>query len=111
MYPGSPTNPDRQAWVRSYAKEKQGLLDHGVHEKINAEQYKALRKSGALRAIPTMCCITLKKDAEMKPHRAKSRIVVLGNQEDRFFEKSKCFAPVLSSDSLRLPPTPNVPRR
>ena len=38
----------------------------------------------------------------MKPHQAKSRIFVIRNQEDRVFEKSKRFAPVLSSDSLRI---------
>ena len=38
----------------------------------------------------------------MLPVRAKSRIVVLGNHEDRDWSKSDRFAPVLRSDSLRL---------
>jgi hypothetical protein len=38
----------------------------------------------------------------MKPHRAKTRIVVLGNHEERYFSKGERFAPVLASDSLRL---------
>ena len=49
-----------------------------------------------------MCCITVKKDSDMNPHRAKSRIVVLGNHEERWFSKSDRYAPVLASDSLRL---------
>ena len=35
------------------------------------------------------------------PLRAKSRIVILGNQEDRDWLKSDCFAPILHFDSLK----------
>ena len=37
----------------------------------------------------------------MLPVRTKSCIIVLGNHEDRVWSKSKRFAPVLRSDSLR----------
>ncbi len=38
----------------------------------------------------------------MNPHHAKSRIVVLGNHEDRVWTKPEKYAPVLRPDSLRL---------
>ena len=40
-------------------------------------------------------------DENLMPLRAKSRIVVLGNHEDRTWSKSQRFAPVLRQDSLR----------
>ena len=47
-----------------------------------------------------MCVLTIKKDKNLLPLRAKSQIVVLGNHEDPVWTKSKKFAPVLRSDSL-----------
>ena len=49
-----------------------------------------------------MCVLAVKTDRDGKPNRAKSRIVVLGNHEDRVYSKSKRYAPVLKYDSLRL---------
>ena len=48
-----------------------------------------------------MCVLTIKKDEKLRPLRAKSRIVVLGNHEDCVWRKSEKFAPVLCQDSLR----------
>ena len=48
-----------------------------------------------------MCVLTIKKDENLLPLCAKSRIVVLGNHEDRVWTKSDRFAPVLRVDSLR----------
>jgi len=48
-----------------------------------------------------MCVLTIKKDENLLPLRAKSRIVVLGNHEDRVWSKSERYAPVLRGDSLR----------
>ena len=48
-----------------------------------------------------MCVLTIKKDENLLPLRAKSRIVVLGNHEDRLWSKNDRFAPVLRQDSLR----------
>ena len=47
-----------------------------------------------------MCVLTIKKDKNLRPLRAKSRIVVLRNHEDRVWKKSDKFAPVLRQDSL-----------
>jgi hypothetical protein len=48
-----------------------------------------------------MCVLTIKKDEQLMPLRAKSRIVVLGNRESCEWSKSNQFAPVLCFDSLR----------
>ena len=96
-------NPDRHVWLDSYNEEKDGLADLDVYERISKKQYLALKRSGKIpKAIPSMCVLTIKPDRDGKPHRAKSRIVVLGNHEDRYFEKSKRYAPVLKYSSLRL---------
>jgi hypothetical protein len=73
----------------------------GTFERLTLGQYRAYREKGAPRAIPSMCVLTIKKDENLLPLRAKSRIVVLGNHEDRAWSKSDKFAPVLRSDSLR----------
>ena len=44
--------------------------------------------------IPSMCLLVMKNDKDGKSLRAKSRIVVLGNFEDRLYQKSQCYAPV-----------------
>jgi len=98
-----PTNPDRHIWLDSYNEEAQGLLDHDVYERISKKDYLALRRSGVIpKAIPSMCVLVVKPDKDGNPHRAKSRIVVLGNHEDRIYSKSQRYAPVLKYSSLRL---------
>ena len=98
-----PSNPDRQVWLDSYAEEKQGLIDHDVYDTISKKQYLALRRSGKIpKAIPSMCVLIVKTNKDGKPDRAKSRIVVLGNFEDRIYQRSQRYAPVLKYDSLRL---------
>jgi hypothetical protein len=49
-----------------------------------------------------MCVLVVKHDKDGNPIRAKSRIVVLGNFEDRIYDKSQRYAPVLKYSSLRL---------
>jgi len=72
-----------------------------AYRKITLGEYCALRKKGAPKAIPTMCVLTIKKDENLLPLCAKSRIVVLGNHEDPLWSKSDRFTPVLRQDSLR----------
>jgi len=73
-----PSNPDREVWL-------------------------ALRRSGRIgKALPSMCVLVIKHDKDGNPVRAKSRIVVLGNHEDRVYDKSQKYAPVLKYSSLRL---------
>ena len=49
-----------------------------------------------------MCVLVVKNDKYGKPLTAKSRIDVLGNYEDRLYQKSQRYAPVLKYRSLRL---------
>ena len=94
-------HPDRSVWLQSYYEEKNSIESMGTIRKLTLGEYRALREKGAPRAIPSMCVLTIKKDENLLPIRAKSRIVVLGNHEDRIWSKSERFAPVLRSDSLR----------
>ena len=56
----------------------------------------------ATRAITTMACIEVKRDRNYNPHCAKIRIVILGNNKDRDFNKSHHFAPFLYYSYLRV---------
>ena len=49
-----------------------------------------------------MCVLVVKHDKHGNPDHAKSRIVVLGNFEERLYSKSDRYAPVLRYSSLRL---------
>ena len=95
------SHPDREIWLQSYYEEKNGIESLGTFKRLTLGEYRALREKGAPRAIPTMCVLTIKKDENLMPLRAKSRIVVLGNREGREWSKSDRFAPVLRFDSLR----------
>ena len=83
------THPDREVWLQSYFEEKDSIEGLGTFQKLTLGQYRALREKGAPRAIPTMCVLTIKRDENMTPDRAKLRIIFLGNLEGRVWEKSK----------------------
>ena len=68
--------------------------------KITLGKYQAFCGKGVPKAITTMRVLTIKMDENLFLLRAKSRIVVLGNHEDRVWTKSDCFVPVLCQDSL-----------
>ena len=91
----SSAHPDREVWISSYHREKDSIQNLGTYEKITLGEYRALREKGAPRALPTMCVLTIKTDEKMNPVKAKSRIVVLGNHEERAWTKSDKYAPVL----------------
>jgi hypothetical protein len=75
-----------------YYKEKCG---------IESGEYRAFWEKAALKAIPTMCVLTIKKDKNLLPLCAKSCIVALGNHEDQIWSKLDRFAPVLCGNSLQ----------
>jgi hypothetical protein len=78
-----PSNPDRDIWLKSYDEEKWGLNKLDVYQTINKKTYLQLKRSGKIgKAPPSMCVLVIKPDEDGNPHRAKSRIVVLGNHED-----------------------------
>jgi hypothetical protein len=58
-----------------------------------------------------MCILSIKKDEMLNPLRAKSRIVVLGNHEDRVWSKPEKYAPILRPDTLRLLVSMAIERR
>ena len=95
------SDPDREVWLNSFYEVKDSIESMGTYQKITLGEHRALCEKGAPRAIPTMCVLTVKKDENLLPVRAKTRIVVLGNHEDRVWTKPEKFAPVLRSDSLQ----------
>jgi hypothetical protein len=74
-----------------------------VYQTINKKTYLQLKRSGKIgKALPLMCVLVIKPNKDGSPHRAKSRIVVLGNHEDRYWSKSQRYAPVLKYSSVCL---------
>mmetsp|Transcript_28684 Transcript_28684/g.41695 ORF Transcript_28684/g.41695 Transcript_28684/m.41695 type:complete len:109 (+) Transcript_28684:1387-1713(+) len=49
-----------------------------------------------------MCILNVKHDENGTPVHAKSRIVVLGNMEDRSWEKGEVYAPVITQTQVHL---------
>ena len=94
------SHPDREVWLQSYYEEKGGIESLGTFKRLTLGEYCALQEKGAPKAIPTMCVLTIKKEEQLLPLRAKSRIVVLGNPETREWSKRDQFALVLRFDSL-----------
>jgi hypothetical protein len=93
-------NPDRPIWVDSYIEEANGLKEQYTYVTITAKEYR--EKYSDIQIIPSMCVQTVKKDEVGAPVCAKSRIVALGNHEDRVWEKNENFFPVLRDESSRL---------
>ena len=82
------SHPDREVCLQSYYKEKRGVENLGTFRKISLGKCRALCEKGAPKAIPTMHALTIKKDENLLPLHAKSRIVVLGNHKHRVWSKS-----------------------
>ncbi len=106
-----PYHPDRETWLESFHKEKLGIQSQDTYNKITLAEYRTLRAKGAPCTIPTMCILSTKKDKMLNPLRAKSRIVILGNHEDRVWTKPEKYAPILCSDTLRVLVSMAVERR
>ena len=96
------SHPDRDPWLASFREEKSSIESQNTSVKISLANYRALWAQGALRAIPTMCVLSIKKDEMFNPLRDKSRILVLGNHEDCVWTKPEKYALVLRPDSMRL---------
>ncbi|KAL7547756.1 hypothetical protein ACHAWF_011034 [Thalassiosira exigua] len=96
------SHPDCGVWLQSFYEEKESVESMGTFQRLNLDEYQALREKGASCAIPAMCVLTIKKEENLLPLRAKSRIAVLGNHKDRVWSKSEKFTPVLRSDLLCL---------
>ena len=95
------TNNDRTIWTDSYGEEHGSLVTMDVFDEIDQKTYERYQEAG-FTAIPTMNVFTIKPDEMGNPYRAKSRIVVLGNLEERIWTSSDRYAPVLQATSCRL---------
>jgi hypothetical protein len=93
-------HPHHEVWLQSYYKAKCGIESLTKFCKITLGEYCALWEKGAPKAIPTMCVLTIKKNENLLPLRAKSHIIVLGIHEDGVWSKLDHFVPVLRGDSL-----------
>jgi hypothetical protein len=91
--------PDRRLWTESYVEEAMGLKSQDTYVVIGAKDYE--NNHSNIQIIPTMNVQTIKKDKVAPPDRVKSRIVALGNFEDRVWEKSEKYAPILRDESSR----------
>ena len=96
-----PKSPDYNVWLASYKEEYDGLNALDTYYEIDESEYQRLVREHGVKAISTMCIHNVKPDSEGKPHRAKSRTVVLGNEEDRYWTKNDLFAPVIMKHSIR----------
>ena len=67
---------------------------------ITEKQYQSL-KHICKGVLPTIAISTIKPDKDGKPHRAKYRIVALGNLDPKNWSKQDCYAPVMSQFELR----------
>ena len=76
-----------KTWDASYREEYDGLVGLDTWEVIDEKTYQLL-KAKAKKIIPTMAISTIKKDKHGNPHRAKYRIVVLGNLDPHQWNKS-----------------------
>jgi hypothetical protein len=94
-----PDHPDQAIWRDLYREEAEGLKEQNTYTTILAKEYH--EKYSDMQVIPSMCVQTVKKNETGNPVRAKSRIVALGNHEERIWEKSEKFAPVLPDESSR----------
>ena len=98
------SNKDHNVWKDAYNEDYSGLKRLDTFTEIDEKEYQKLLKLHGkdIEAIPTMNLFTIKKDKEGNPIRAKSRIVVLGNHEQRTWTREDRYAPVLSSSAARL---------
>jgi hypothetical protein len=94
------SHPNREVWLQSYKEEKNRIEELSTFKRLTLGEYRTLQEKGTPKEIPTMCVSTIKKDKQLMPLRAKSRIIVLGNQECHDWSKNDHFAPVLWLDSL-----------
>eukprot|EP00957_Ditylum_brightwellii_P199651 15220259-Ditylum_brightwellii.AAC.1 len=83
-------------------EELNGLLRLGVFDEISEAEYCHFHSKGAASAIPAMCILNVKHDAQGRPICAKSCIVVLGNLEQRSWDKIDVYAPVITQAQVCL---------
>ena len=95
------SNPDRPIWLDAYREEYEGLKRLNTYTEIDESQLKQYEEAGC-EVVPTMNLFNIKPNEKGEPYRAKSRIVVLGNLEQRTWTKEDKYAPVLGAIGNRL---------
>ena len=67
---------DRSTWLDSYNEEKQGLLENDTYVEISLQEYRRLCRlpKAVPKAIQSICVMAIKRNENMAPVRAKSRI-------------------------------------
>jgi hypothetical protein len=93
-------NPDQQIWIDSYLEEAGGLKEQNPYSALTRKKY--TDKYSHIQIIPSMSVQTIKRDKIGDLLRAKTRVVALGNHEERVWSKSDKCAPVLQGESSRL---------
>ena len=88
-------HPDHAIWLNSYKEEYFGLLKQQTFDIIDNAKYRHIITTTGKMPIPSMCILNIKKDAEGRPSRAKSLIVVLGNKDFTQWTKADCYAPMV----------------
>ena len=89
--------PDYPIWYDAYKEEHDGLENEDTYSIINEAEVKRL----GVKPIPSMNILCIKMDAQGSADRAKSRTVVLGNEEDTYWHKNDLYAPVIGKQSIR----------
>ena len=91
-------HPDYGVWYASYKEEYDNMRGMTTYTVISEEEVRRLK----VKPIPTVNILTVKIDEQGKPVRAKSRAVVLGNEDETHWSKRDVFAPVLNKASARM---------
>ena len=95
------SNPDNPIWLEAYREEYEGLKRLNTYTEIDERQLKQYEAAGC-EVVPSMNLFNIKPNEKGEPYRAKSRIVVLGNLEQRTWSKEDKYAPVLGAIGNRL---------
>ncbi len=75
------SHPNCEVWLQSYYEEKNRIEELDTFKYLTLSDYHALQEKGTPKAIPKMCVLTIKKDEQLMPLRAKLRIVFLVLEE------------------------------
>ena len=79
------THLDWEVWLQCHYKETGSIETMGAFYiyKLTLVEYPVLQEKSAPRVTPLMFVLTVKTDENLLPLRAKSRIVVLDNSDER----------------------------
>ena len=95
-----PQNQDTPTWKASYMEEYNSLTGLDVYDEITWDDFKKIQhKCG--RPISTIYVLIIKYKNGY-PDRAKSCIVVLGDQQQVNYQPDKKYAPVLTQTQFRV---------